>query len=360
MAKDYYKILGISKSASDDEIKRAYRKLAQECHPDKPGGNAEKFKEINEAYQILSDKQKRANYDRFGSDFNQAGSGFQGGGFQDFSDIFDMFGAGRKKSGASFGWEDIFGGAFNGFGGETEEKRGQDILIDLNITLENAANGILKQLEIYKGVRCEKCKGSGGEQNSGFKKCNICHGKGKIEERRQMGFFAFSQVRPCDACHGRGEIPVKKCSKCGGDGRIKENSRIEIQVPAGIDDGEMLKIIKQGEAGMFGAPAGDLLIRVHVLPHNDFKRKGNNLYYQQVISFTQAVLGDKINIPTLEGNTNINIPAGIESGAILRLEGRGIQSRRGKGDLFVEIKIRTPKKVSNKARKLLEELEKEL
>lgn len=361
MSKDYYKILNISKSASDDEIKRAYRKLAQEYHPDKPGGSAEKFKEINEAYQILSDRQKRAQYDRFGSNFEQAGSGPQGyGGSADFSDIFDMFGAGRRKSGTSFGWEDIFEGAFSGFDGNAEINKGQDIIIDMNISLENAALGLEKEVEIYKGVKCDKCKGSGAEQNSGFKKCETCRGKGKIEERRQMGFFSFSQSRECPTCHGRGETPVKRCSKCGGDGRIKENQRIKIKIPAGINDGEILQLTGQGGAGLFNAAAGNLFIKIHILPHRDFKRKGPDLYYQQIISFTQAVLGDKIKIPTLEGNTIINIPAGIESGTVLRLEGGGIRSRRGKGDLFVEIKIKTPKKVSEKTKKLLKELDQEI
>lgn len=363
MNKNYYQILGISKDASDIEIKKAYRKLAHQYHPDKSGGDAKKFKEINEAYQILSDKQKRTQYDRFGTVFEQgrpSGGGANDGGFQDFSDIFD--GSFSGGGGANFGWEDIFG---NIFGGASEnraqkQKRGKDIYVDLNITLEEAAFGVNKIIDLYKGVICDSCKGSGAEHGFEIKQCDICRGSGKIEERRQAGFFSFSQTRECDRCHGRGKIPAKNCSKCGGDGRIKQNKKISIDIPAGIEDTQIIRVLDEGEMGKFGAQAGDLYVAIHIIPHSKFNRRGNDLYYQQYISFTQAALGDKIKVPVLNGEVILQIPAGIESGTMLKLKDKGIRKMGRVGSLLVEIKIKTPKKISKKGKKLLEELEQEL
>ena len=362
MAKDYYKILGITRSASDEEVKKAYRRLAQQYHPDKVGGNAEKFKEINEAYQILSDKQKKSQYDQFGTTSEQPGGngGFGGGGFQDFSDIFDMFGGGRQGGGSTFKWEDVFGSVFEEAERPSAKKRGQDIVIDLTISLEEAARGLRKEIEISKGIVCPHCHGQGAEPGSDLKKCETCKGRGKIEERQRVGFFSVSQVRECPQCSGRGEIPAKKCAKCGGDGRIRERQRLTADIPTGIADNEVIRFMGQGEAGLFGVKPGDLYIKIHVSPHSKFKREGNNLYYQQFISFTQAVLGDKIEVPTLEGNIVLKISAGIESGTVLRLQDKGIKTARGKGDLFIEIRIKTPKRISDKGKKLLEELRKEI
>lgn len=379
MSKDYYKVLGVEKNVSNEEIKKAYRRLAQQYHPDKNGGNTEKFKEINEAYQVLSDPQKRAQYDQFGTTFEHGGPGGFGGpgspfgghgspfgGFQDFSDIFDIFGGKRRES--SFKWEDIFEGVFDTGAGSANRRRGQDIAIDITISLEEAAQGAEKEINLYKSFVCPVCQGSGAEPGSGVKQCELCHGKGQIEERHRAGFFSFSQVRECHQCRGRGEKPIKNCSKCGGDGRVKENKKIKIIIPAGIEDGQILRLAGQGEAGLFGVQLGDLYVTIHILPHSKFKRSGKDLYFQQSISFTQAVLGDKIKVPTLDGDILLKIPAGIESGAILRLQGKGV--RRGpaspnrgeqtKGDLLVEIKIKTPKRVSEKTKRLLNELKKEI
>lgn len=364
MAKDYYKLLGVAKNASEEEIKKAYRRLAQQYHPDKTGGNTEKFKEINEAYQVLSDSQKRAQYDQFGTTFEHGGPGDFGGpgspfgGFQDFSDIFDIFGGKRKES--SFKWEDVFEGVFDTGAGSATRRRGQDVSIDVTISLVEAAQGAEKEINLYKGVVCSVCRGNGAESGFGFKQCEVCNGKGQIEERRRAGFFSFSQVRECHQCRGRGDRPIKNCSKCGGDGRVKENKKIKIIIPSGIEDGQILRLSNQGEAGLFGVQPGDLYVAIHILPHSKFRRSGKDIYFQQLISFTQAVLGDKIKVPTLDGDVLLKIPAGIESGSVLRLHGKGIRKGQTKGDLLVEIKIKTPKRVSEKAKKLLSELKKEI
>lgn len=357
MSKDYYKILGIDKNASNEEIKRAYRRLAQQHHPDKVGGDATKFKEISEAYQVLSDKQKREQYDRFGTTFDQAGPAGGPAGF-DFSDIFDIFG---RRSGGT--WQDIFEGVFEGSdtGGERHNsKRGNDLHLEISISLEEAARGLERELELYKAAACSRCRGNGAEPGSNLETCKNCQGKGKVQSHQQVGFFAFSQVRDCEQCGGRGKKPVKNCSKCGGDGRVKEIQKIKISIPAGIDSGEIMKILGGGEAGLYGALAGDLYVVIRVLEHRNFKRRGKDLFYQQNITFTQAVLGDKIKVPTFEGDVMLKITAGIESGTVLRLRGKGLKRGQNQGDLLVEIKIKTPQKVSTKAKKLLEELQKEL
>jgi molecular chaperone DnaJ len=363
MAKDYYEILGVSKSATDDEIKRAYRRLAQQYHPDKAGGSAEKFKEINEAYQVLSDKQKRAQYDQFGTTFEQAQArgGFSGfNDFRDFSSFADAFSAG-----GGFGdLGDIFSDLFGGYAGHDtgRARRGADISIEVEISLEEAAIGVDKELEIYKSVVCPKCRGQGGEPGSKIEECSVCRGTGRVTKTRRVGFFSFSQTEICSSCRGLGKKPSQPCSRCGGDGIIKETQKIKVKIPAGIENEQIIKLSGYGEAAPLGNRAGDLYVNVHIKPHQYFKRRGDDLYYDLVIHFTQAALGDKIKVPTIEKEVVLKIPAGIDSGQSIRLRGRGLPrfGGRGRGDMIIRIQVKTPKKLSKKAKSLLEELKDEL
>ncbi|HRY52790.1 MAG TPA: molecular chaperone DnaJ [Candidatus Portnoybacteria bacterium] len=364
MSKDYYKILGVAKNASSDEIKRAYRKLAQQHHPDK-GGNQEKFKEVNEAYQVLSDPQKKSQYDQYGTTFEQAQArggahGFEG--FRDFSSFAEAFNSGQNNGG---GFENIFESIFGGGGGQragrSGRRKGQDIGVDVEISLEEAFKGVDKEINLRKAVVCDKCAGSGGEPGSKIKTCSTCKGAGQVEQRAGGGFFSFSQVVVCPDCGGAGKKPEKPCSKCGGDGRVKESHSLRVKIPAGIQSGQVISLSGQGEAGGRGATAGDLYITVHLRPDPRFTREGDNLFYDLPISFSQAALGDKIEIPTLSGWISLKIPEGIESGTSIRLEGKGMPrlQRRGFGDMMVRVKVKTPKHLSRKGKELLEELKKE-
>ena len=370
MSKDYYKTLGVLKSASPDEIKRAYRRLAQEHHPDK-GGNQEKFKEINEAYQVLSDPQKKGQYDQYGTTFERAQArggahGFEG--FRDFSSFAEAFnfGQGNGNANGASGFEDIFEGIFGGNragrGGRASRRRGQDIGVDIEISIEDAFRGAEKEISLRRAVVCDKCSGGGAEPGSKMETCPTCKGVGQIEQRTGGGFFSFSQVITCPECHGRGKIPEKVCSKCSSDGRIKEDKTLRIKIPAGISDGQVISLAGQGEAGAHGAPAGDLYVTVHVKSDSRFTREGDNLFYDLPISFAQAALGDKVTVPTLVGSVNLKIPEGIESGTNIRLEGKGMPrlQRRGFGDMIVRVKIKTPKHLSKRAKELLGELKKEM
>jgi len=372
MPKDYYKILGVNKNASQDEIRKAFHKLAHQYHPDK-GGDAEKFKEINEAYQVLSDPAKRAQYDRYGQVFDRAGAGSNAGGF-DFSNFnwenFD-FGSDFGTSGSSSFGSDIFDLFPDFFGERSESKsrkkktdnRGRDIEIDTNITLEEAAFGTEKEISFRTYIKCDNCNGSGYEPGSKQKTCSECKGEGFIRYRQRTIFGEFTQIRDCPKCKGRGKIPEKPCRKCGGDGRIYDFKKIKISIPAGIRDKETIRIKGEGEAGLFGAPSGDLYAKINILPHPIFERKNDDLYTSIFISFPEAILGTKKEIKALDGKKIIlKIPAGTNSGEIFRLRGKGIKhfNSLGYGDLYVTVKIKTPQKVSSKAQKLLEELEEEL
>ncbi|MFH1175309.1 MAG: molecular chaperone DnaJ [bacterium] len=372
MAKNYYDILGVSRSASDEEIKKAYRKLAHQYHPDKQGGDEAKFKEINEAYQTLSDKAKRQQYDQFGQTFNGAGAGGfsgQNGGW-DFSGFQRGFGGGTDKGGFNFSGfkvnlEDIFDDFFEGQAGgrgarEKSRPKGEDIAVDMEITFEEMVFGVEKEIKLYKAVKCAACGGSGAEAGSSLVKCAACGGAGQKQETRKTFLGSFTQVRVCPTCKGTGKIPEKKCRKCGGDGRIKDYETIKVEIPAGIEDGQALVLRGKGGAGEMGGAQGDLYIKIRLKPHPHFKREGANIFYTLFINFSEAALGGKVDVPTVEGEVEMKIPAGTQSGEIFRLRGRGIPSRGSRGDQFVEIKVATPKRLSRKAKKLLEELEEEL
>jgi molecular chaperone DnaJ len=368
MAKDYYNILNIPRDASGDQIKRAYRRLANQYHPDKKSGDEKKFKEINEAYQILSDPAKKQQYDQFGTTFEQSqaqgeSSGFNG--FRDFSGFADAFGRGsQKQQRAEYnfgGFEDIFQDIF-GFGAKRGEvQKGEDISVDLELTLEEAAQGKIEEIEIYKRVICPRCQGKEIEPGSSFKTCSQCQGKGEIRTTQRTILGSFTAAKICPQCQGQGKIPEKSCRTCGGDGRIRDNEKNKIKIPAGIENGGTLRLSGQGEAGKQGIQPGDLYATIHIKKHPYFERKGDDIFCQTKISFTQAALGDKIKAPTLEGEVSLKIPAGIESGQIISLRGKGISHLRGrgKGDEFVKVIVKTPKRLSRRGRELLKELEKE-
>lgn len=369
---DYYEILGVPKNASDDEIKRAYRKLAQQHHPDKPGGDEKKFKEINAAYQVLSDKQKRSQYDQFGSGFEQAQSqgGFGGaegfGGFSGFADAFrNMYGNGgiNVEFGEGGGLGDIFGDIFGGgrARGGRRERRGEDIAVDVEITLEEAFKGVERQFKIYKRAVCAACKGSGAEPGSKVVTCPTCKGKGEIRQSRRTPFGAFTQVSTCPDCEGSGKKAEKKCRACGGDGRVREEVPINIKIPAGVEDGMALTMEGAGEAGPKGGISGDLYVNIHILPHKHFKRQNSDLIYELEITFSQAAMGAKIDVPTITGKAVLTIPSGIESGKVIRMSGEGMPrlNNRGRGDQYVRVKIKTPKSLTRRQKELLDELRKE-
>jgi molecular chaperone DnaJ len=360
MAKDYYQILGVPKGASEEEIKKAYRKLALKYHPDRAPESKkkeyeEKFKEISQAYGVLSDKEKKAQYDQFGQTFEGAPFG-QGFSQQDFHSFYDVFGGRDIFEDLGFGriFEEMFG-----FRPRTKARRtthyGQDIGIDIEITLEDAFQGTKKEIELQKLVVCSECRGKGGKS---LKKCPTCQGSGYEQISRQSILGFLFQQRPCSRCQGRGEIPEKICSKCRGQGRVKEIKKIKLTIPSGIDDGQTLKLSGQGEAAPYGGETGDLFVNIHIRPHKYFQRQGDNLFYNLNINFTQAALGDKIEIPTLESQVKLKIPAGTQPGEMIRLKGKGMPRLygRGKGDLIVKVQVKVPKKLSRREKKLIKEL----
>lgn len=363
MASDYYELLGISKGASDDEIKKAYRKLAHKYHPDKSGGDEKKFKEINEAYQVLSDKAKRQQYDQFGRTFDSSGGfssqGGQGGGF-DFSG-FD-FGNFSSGGGGSFGgedFEDIFSNIFGGSGGRgRRRKKGQDIQVDVEISFQEMVNGTKRKLNLYKSAVCDNCNGTGGESGSNIKTCSTCGGAGQVQKTTRSFFGSFSQVAICPDCLGEGKKYDKKCAKCGGDGKIKKNQEMEINIPAGISNGQTISMQGAGEAGEKGAHPGDLYILIHIKNHDKFARKDNDILSSEEISFSLATLGGEIEIETIEGKLILKIPAGTQSGETFRIKNKGVPDihGRGRGNHLVKIIVRIPKKLTREQKKLIEEL----
>ncbi|MDD3487163.1 MAG: molecular chaperone DnaJ [Candidatus Moranbacteria bacterium] len=373
MSKDYYNILGVEKGATDEEIKKAYRKLAHKHHPDKAGGDEARFKEVNEAYQVLSDKEKRSQYDQYGQTFEQAQS--QGGfggfeGFRDFSSFADgfefNFGGGQRRQAGFSGFEDIFGDIFEqaGFGGPRSRRsrtaRGEDIQVDMEITFSEMAEGMEKDLEIYKYVKCSSCDGDGVEPGSKKVRCSTCKGEGQVQTQRRTILGTFSQVTVCPECHGEGKVPEKKCKKCSGSGRIQEYEKIKVKIPAGIKDGQSIRLENLGEAGEHGGQAGDLYVAIHVLPDKRFERKDDDIHSEAKISFSQAALGDKIEVETIGGEVRLKIPAGTQSGEVFRLKGHGVKhlSHFGHGDQYVKIQVVTPRDLTREEKEIFEKLKK--
>jgi molecular chaperone DnaJ len=365
--RDYYDVLGIDRNASEDDIKRAFRKLAFEYHPDrnKEPDAEEKFKEISEAYAVLSDPEKKQRYDTFGHDGIRGSYStediFRGANFQD---IFRDMGFGEDIFSRIFG--DIFGGGFGrGFGGfrtqtQTSPRRGRDIETSIEITLEQAALGTEVEISLNKLDTCSRCGGNGSEPGHKVITCTQCGGSGQMQQRRQSFFGQMITVTTCPRCEGRGKIPEKKCNVCNGSGLEDRRKKLQVNVPPGIENGVYLNLRGQGEAGRFGGPLGDLYVRVNIKPHKHLIRKGRDIIYELEINFPQAALGTEVNVPILGGKQKLKIPPGTQNGDILRLRGKGMPSRFGKGDELIHVTINVPKRLTRRQRELVKELSNEL
>lgn len=352
--KDYYQVLGISRNASQDDIKKAYRKLAHQYHPDKSGGSEEKFKEVSEAYQILSDEKRRSQYDRFGSGGGGAEGGFgAGSGFEwDFSNF------GQDFEGADLG--EIFGDMF-GFGSThaNRKPRGRDIAIDIELPFKEAVFGAERAVLLRKSALCATCKGDGKEPGTSAVPCVSCNGTGSVHETRRSFFGSVTKLRACTICHGKGQVPAVPCKACRGEGVTQASEEISISIPSGIEDGEMIKLVGKGEAVAGGTP-GDLYVKIHVLPDRRFSRSGHDITASLDVLMTEALLGAEKHMETLDGSIQIQVPAGTASGSLLRIRGKGVlRNRGGRGDLLVKVLIKPPRHLTKKARQLLEELQKE-
>lgn len=359
MAKNYYDILGVSKDATQEEIKKAYRKIALKYHPDKNPGNKEaeeKFKEAAEAYAVLSDKEKRAKYDQYGEEGlkNSGFSGFGGGGMT-MEDIFSQF-------------SDIFGGAFRGqgssfsdfFGGSSRQRvrKGSDLRIRIPLTLEEIYSGTKKSIKVRHYQECPTCQGTGAEPGYGTKTCSLCHGSGEIRERVGSFLGQMVNIRTCPNCHGEGTIIDKPCQKCRGEGRVKVESKVDVEIPRGVSDGNYMTIKGKGNVEPRGRIPGDLIVEFYEQEHPIFTRQGNDIYITVVITWPQAVLGDEITVPTLSGNVSLKIPPGIRSGKILRLRKKGMPNLHGShyGDELIKLQVETPKELTKEERELITRL----
>ncbi len=349
--RDYYQVLGIQKGASEEEIKKAYRKLAKQYHPDLNDGDpaAEtKFKEVNEANDVLSDPQKRSRYDQFGHagvdpNFGGGGGGFNGGFDMGDIDLGDLFGS-------------FFGGGFSGGGSRRNgPMKGDSLRASLTITFEEAAFGCEKELNLNRTEPCDACGGSGCEGSTTAETCPDCRGAGQVRIQRGMGGLAFSSTAPCSRCGGKGKIINSPCSSCAGNGSVKKQKKVAISIPAGIDDGQAISLRGQGNAGKNGGPSGDLIVGVRIQPSPIFQREGTSIHYKKTISFIQAVLGSELEIPTIDGPVKHNMPEGTATGTVFRLRGKGIQELRGKnrGDQFVTVVVDVPKSLSEEQKQAL-------
>ncbi len=347
--RDYYEILGVARNANEDELKKAYRKLAMKHHPDRNQGDnkaEEQFKEAKEAYEVLADARKRAIYDQVGHAGLEGAAGFGGGGasgfnFNDiFGDIGDLFG-------------DMFGGRRSG--GRSQAQRGADLRYNLEITLEQAIHGTATEIRIPTLTNCEECEGSGARKGSSPVNCTTCNGVGQV--RMQQGFFTIQQT--CPTCQGEGKVISHPCKKCHGHGRIQQTKTLSVKIPAGVDEGDRIRLAGEGEAGTQGGATGDLYVQVAIKEHPIFTREGNHLHCQTPISFVMATLGGEVEVPTLEGTVNLHIPSETQSGKVLRLRGKGIKSLRNGlvGDLFCQVMVETPISLTTKQKELLREFE---
>lgn len=348
--KDYYKILGLERGASKDEVKKAFRKLASKYHPDKKTGDEEKYKEVTEAYAVLGDDKKKAEYDTYGQSFSGAGHG-GGAGFGGFD--FSGF---QNGQGFEFDLNDIFSNF--GFGGAGKQQRGRDVSIDINLNFKESVFGVERKVLLTKTNTCKECTGTGAKPGSPMNSCSTCGGQGKVREQRQSIMGAFTTVRECSVCNGKGEVPKETCGHCGGDGVRKGQEEITINIPSGIQNGEVIRMSGKGEAIPNGQ-SGDLYIKVHVEAHESITRSGSTLTKKLPIKLTDALLGNTYKVETLDGTVDIKIPAGVAHGELLRIKNKGVPTANGRGDFMVKISIETPKKLSRKAQKLVEELKEE-
>ncbi|KJS80391.1 MAG: molecular chaperone DnaJ [Peptococcaceae bacterium BICA1-8] len=349
MAKrDYYEVLGIGKDANEADLKKAYRKLARQYHPDVNPGDKEaesKFKEVTEAYEILSDPDKKARYDQLGHagfDPNGFGGGFGGQDFGGFGDIFDMF----------------FGG---GFGGQTRKgpRKGADLRYDLTVEFEEAAFGIEKTISLPRWETCSECEGSGAKKGTRSETCSRCRGTGQVAQTQRTPLGQFQTIRTCPECEGEGKVIKQPCLECSGKGKIRKNKKVQIKIPAGVDTGSRLRMGGEGEAGELGGPPGDLYIFITVKPHKFFMRHEDDIFYEQTITFVQAALGAEIEMPTLHGKVKFKVPEGVQTDTVFRLKGKGIKNVQGygTGDQHVKVKIVTPKNLTSDQKELLKKLE---
>jgi molecular chaperone DnaJ len=353
--KDYYNVLGIEKSASKEDIKKAFYKLASKYHPDKKGGDEAKFKEVNEAYQVLSDDKKRKEYDTYGQTFNgqgpMGGGGFGGFNAADFQDMqFDFGDLG-----------DMFGDIFGGFGGGPRVKRGRDISLEIDVAFKEAVFGTERNVLINKVGTCDTCEGTGAKKGSEMITCTTCNGQGKIHEVKRTFMGNFQSVRTCETCHGKGKMPKEKCHECRGAGVQNKREEIHIEVPAGISNGEMIRMTGTGEA-VSGGQTGDLYVKINVQSDKVWKREGNDLVIKHSIKLTDALLGVKQSIDGLDGAIDIDVPAGVSAGEVLRVKNRGVphvHDKQKRGDVLVKLDIAMPKKLSKKAMHLVEQMKEE-
>ena len=360
--RDYYEVLGVQKGAGDDELKKAYRQLAKKYHPDLNPGDKEaeaKFKEVSEAYEVLSDKEKRQRYDQFGfagvdPSYGGGGAGGFGGGFGGFGDIGDLFG-------------DIFGG-FGGFGGGSRVRdpngpiRGEHLSAQVTISFMEAVKGCTRELKIPRLEACSECGGSGAKRGTSPETCPDCHGTGQVTVRRQTAIGVMQMQQPCSRCGGRGRIIKEPCAKCGGKGRVRVNKTVEVRIPAGIDDGQTVAVRGQGDGGRNGGPAGDLRVTVSVRPDPLFERDGFDIWCEIPITFTQAALGDDITVPTVDGKVSYHVPEGTQSGTVFRLKDKGVPAlnSRGRGDQYVRVAVEVPKGLNKTQREKLHAFEEAL
>lgn len=368
MAKDYYNLLGVDKNASEEDIKKAFRKLAHQYHPDKTGGDSEKFKEINEAYQVLGNAQKRKQYDQYGSNFDQFGQGGGAGGF-DWSDIMRQAGGGQGGVNFDFGdvdLGDIFGSAF-GFGGRkarssTGPQRGQDLQAEITLEFEEAVSGVKRTLSLQRQRKCTVCSGNGAEPGSKITTCKVCNGSGQEVHAQRTPFGVFQTRIACRTCSGQGQTFEKPCKACAGKGISSQRDQLELNIPAGIDDGETIRVTGEGEGGLRGGGTGDLYVRVRVRASKIFMRQGYDILTKQIVPFPTVALGGVIKVQTIDGPMDLDVPAGTQTGAVLKLKGMGVPRLhgRGRGDHLVEIVVQTPTSLSKSAKKLLQELKNEL